>query len=76
MLVSKWGDSLAVRLPKELVEGMGLTVGDELNVVVVKGKTVVLEKDERRSEALEWLASVKLKLPPDYKFDRGEANDR
>ena len=33
MLVSKWGNSLAVRLPKALVEELGLKEGDELNVV-------------------------------------------
>ena len=76
MQVSKWGDSLAVRLPKELVEEMGLAVGDELNVVDVKGKTIVVEKDLRREQALESLAAMKVKLPADYKFDRGEANDR
>ena len=76
MQVSKWGDSLAVRLPRELVEEMGLAVGDELNVVDVKGKTIVVEKDLRKQEALESLAAMKVKLPADYKFDRGEANDR
>ena len=29
MQVSKWGDSLAVRLPKALVEKMGLRAGDD-----------------------------------------------
>ncbi len=28
MLVSKWGNSLAVRLPKEVVEKLGLKEGD------------------------------------------------
>jgi antitoxin MazE len=76
MLVSKWGDSLAVRLPKELVEEMGLTAGDELNVVDVRGRTVVVEKDPRRRQALESLAAMKVKLPADYKFNRDEANER
>jgi antitoxin component of MazEF toxin-antitoxin module len=31
------GRSLAVRLPKALVEKMGLKVGDELNIVDVAG---------------------------------------
>ena len=35
MQVSKWGDSLAVRLPKALVEKKGLRAGDELNIVDV-----------------------------------------
>jgi antitoxin MazE len=64
MQVSKWGDSLGVRLPKELVEEMGLAVGDELNVVDVKGKTIVVEKDLRKQQALESLAAMKVKLRP------------
>ena len=35
MQVSKWGDSLAVRLPKALVDKMGLRAGDELNIIDV-----------------------------------------
>ena len=76
MQVSKWGNSLAVRLPKKLVEEMGLSPGDELNVVEVKGRTIAVEKDQRRKKALENLASLNLKLPPGYKFNRDEANER
>jgi antitoxin MazE len=76
MRVSKWGNSLAVRLPKKLVEEMGLSAGDELNVAEVQGRTITVEKDQRRKRALESLASVNLKLPPGYKFNRDEANER
>jgi len=74
--VSKWGDSLAVRLPKTLVDKMGLKAGDELNIVDVAERTLVVEKEDRRKAALERLASLKWTLPPDYKFDRDEANER
>jgi antitoxin MazE len=76
MQVSKWGDSLAVRLPKALVEKMGLRVGDELNIVDVVEQTLVVEKEDRRKAALEQLASLNWTLPPDDKFDRDEANER
>lgn len=76
MQVSKWGDSLAVRLPKALVDKMGLRAGDELNIVDVVERTLVVEKEDRRKAALEQLASLDWKLPPDYKFDRDEANER
>jgi antitoxin MazE len=32
MQVSKWGKSLAVRLPKEQVETLGITEGDNVSV--------------------------------------------
>jgi antitoxin MazE len=76
MRVSKWGGSLAVRLPKALVARMGLRAGDELNIVDVIERTLVVEKEERRKAALERLASLNWTLPPNYKFDRDEANER
>jgi antitoxin MazE len=76
MQISKWGESLAVRLPKALVDKMGLRAGDELNIVDVVERTLVVEKEDRRKAALEQLASLNWKLPPDYKFDRDEANER
>ncbi|MEH2530458.1 antitoxin MazE [Bradyrhizobium sp. AZCC 1588] len=76
MRVSKWGDSLAVRLPKTLIEKMGLKVGDELDIVDVVDRTLFVQKEDRRKAALERLASLNWILPADYKFDRGEANER
>ncbi|MBV8697243.1 MAG: AbrB/MazE/SpoVT family DNA-binding domain-containing protein, partial [Bradyrhizobium sp.] len=44
MLVSKWGNSLAVRLPKTLVEALKLSPGDELNVVEASKGQITVEK--------------------------------
>ena len=76
MQVSKWGDGLAVRLPKALVEKMGLRAGDELSIVDVVERTLVVQKQDRREAALERLASLNWTLPPDWKFDRDETNER
>ena len=74
--VSKWGDSLAVRLPKALVEKMGLSAGDELNIVDVAERTLIVAKEDRRQRALENIRTRNRTMPPDYKFDRDEANER
>jgi antitoxin MazE len=76
MQVSKWGNSLAVRLPKKLVEDLGLEPGDELTVVAATKDRLTVEKTERRQRALDRLASLNWTLPDDYKFDRDEANQR
>ena len=76
MRVSKRGNGLAVRLPKSLVEKMGLSAGDELDIVEVAERTLVVQKADQRKAALERLASSNWTLPPDYKFDRDEANER
>ncbi|KJC48114.1 AbrB family transcriptional regulator [Bradyrhizobium sp. LTSP849] len=78
MQVSKWGNSLAVRLPKTLVEELGLKEGDELDVVAARKGTIEVEtKEERRRRAIENMRARNWpSLPADYKFDRNEANER
>lgn len=76
MLVSKWGNSLAVRLPRKLVEALNLSPGDELEVVVVAKGKVGVEKIDRRAVFLKQVEQFRFALPEDYKFDRDEANER
>jgi antitoxin MazE len=76
MIVSKWGNSLAVRLPKKLVEEMGLAPGDELEIVDVSKRRLMVEKDQRRKRAVDRMRARRWTLPADYKFDRDEANER
>ncbi len=76
MRVAKWGNSLAVRLPKQLVDTLSLETGDELEIVDATRERLAVVKDERRKQALERLASMRIALPPDYRFDREEATER
>jgi antitoxin MazE len=76
MIVSKWGNSLAVRLPRKLVEEMGLAPGDELEIVDVSKRRLMVEKDQRRKRAVDRMRARRWTLPADYKFDRDEANER
>lgn len=70
MKVARWGNSLAVRLPAELVRELGLKEGDLID------QDVLALRKARREEALESIRKAKWTLPPDYKFDREEANSR
>jgi antitoxin MazE len=76
MRVAKWGNSLAVRLPKELVDSLSLKAGDELTIIDATKERLAVAKDERRKQALENMRARKWKLPADYRFDREEANSR
>src|SRR6266849_5256229 len=56
--VSKWGNSLAVRLPKALVDELGLKEGDELNVVAAKDGAIEVEtREDQRRRALDRMAA-------------------
>lgn len=76
MRVSKWGNSLAVRLPKALVDDLGLKSGDELEIVSATSKRIAIARDERRALAVERMRGRAWILPDGYTFDRDEANDR
>jgi antitoxin MazE len=76
MRVSKWGNSLAIRLPAAVVEGLNLKVGDEINIHVAGDKDFVVEREMTREEAIELLHSSGMRLPPGFKFNREEANAR
>lgn len=77
MQVFKLDDSLAVRLPQAIVDELGLKEGDEVAVAVArKDGAEAGSREERRRRAIEYLASLNWTLPPDYKFDRDEANAR
>jgi antitoxin MazE len=77
MRVSKWGNSLAVRLPKALVEKLGLKEGDKLNVAAARDGVIKFETNqERRRRALERMAGRNWTFPEGHRFDRGEANER
>jgi antitoxin MazE len=77
MRVSKWGNSLAVRLPKALVEQLGLKEGDQLNVVAAGGGAIEVEtRQDQRHRALERMVARNWTLPQGTRFDRDEANER
>ncbi len=76
MQVSKWGNSLAIRLPASIVKALELSEGDEVEVYVADERSFGLKKKPGKKAILERLRTFRGKLPDDFKFDRDKANDR
>ncbi len=76
MQVSRWGNSLAVRLPAAVVEALGLREGDEIEIEVADPHRFRVARDSRRDDALEVLRALGWTLPPGYRFSREDANAR
>jgi len=76
MQVSKWGNSLAIRLPKKLVDELQLAPGDELAVVAATKDEITVEKVDRRAAFLKAMEQFRWPAPEGYTFDRDEANER
>jgi antitoxin MazE len=80
MQVSKWGNSLAVRLPAKLVAELGLKAGDEIEIRRAgDGALEVAQVPDRKAEidaAFAKVRALRWTLPADYKFNRDELYDR
>lgn len=56
--VQKWGNSLAVRIPKPLAEDAEVREGTVLNLAVSEGKVVATPVKKRKSSLKQLLAKV------------------
>lgn len=76
MLVSKWGNSLAIRLPAAVVDALQLREGDDIEVLVTDERVFQVKKKPGPDAILERLRTFRGRLPSDFSFDRNEANER
>ena len=76
MQVAKWGNSLAVRLPRAVVDALKLKPGDEIEITVCGGRRFEVERDRSREKALAALRKFRGRLPAGFKFDRDNAHER
>jgi antitoxin MazE len=74
--VSRWGNSLAVRLPAAVVEALGLKEGDQVEIQVAGRNVFEVSKAPGRRELLARLRKFRGRLPASFKFDRLEAHER
>jgi antitoxin MazE len=76
MQVSKWGNSLAVRLPAAVVDALGLKEGDQIEIQLAGKQDFVVARAAGARELLSRLRKFRGRLPATFKFDRLEANER
>ena len=76
MQVARWGNSLAVRLPAELVRELGLKEGDQINLVKDDGAAVKVHRLPRPEEVLEDLRRFRGRLPAADRLSRDDAHER
>ena len=76
MRVSKWGNSLGIRLPASVVETLDLKEGDEIEISVAGKREFKVGRDRSRERAIESLRRKARPLPPGFRFDRQELNER
>lgn len=75
MQVAKWGNSLAVRLPAELVRELGLKEGDQIDLVKEEGQ-VRVRRQPGPEEILMSLRRFRSSLPAAQRLSRDDAHER
>lgn len=75
MQVAKWGNSLAVRLPAELVRKLGLKEGDTVDIHA-DDAGLSLARRPGPEEVLAALRVFRGRLPAEARLSRDEAHDR
>lgn len=76
MKVRKTDNGLAVELPESLVEELGIKEGDDVEIGLMGSHQFEVDKRMTREEAIACLQAISIPLPPGFKFNREEANER
>jgi antitoxin MazE len=76
MQVSKWGNSLAIRLPAVVVEALQLHDGDDIEVHVAGARVFEVKKSPGKQEFLQRLRKFRGRLPADFVFERHTTHER
>lgn len=83
MQVSKWGNSLGIRLPAAVVKALNLKEGDEVEIRAGSERVLEIAHDlahlkdlDARLNALAEIRKLSRPLPSGYKFNRDEACER
>jgi antitoxin MazE len=76
MRIAKWGNSLAVRLPRSVIEALALKEGDTIEIEVAGPRSLEIAKAPAPRDLLAQLRKYRGRLPAGFKFDRLEAHER
>ena len=77
MKVAKWGNSLAVRLPKETAEALGVSEGDDIAFDHTPDGEVKLRRTRDFAEWVEHIRETyKDRIPAGYRYKRADGQRR
>ncbi|WP_186207477.1 AbrB/MazE/SpoVT family DNA-binding domain-containing protein [Burkholderia gladioli] len=71
-LIARWDDSLAVRLPADLVKALELRAGDEIELIVDELCGLEARREFDIDDLLQQLRHFRGKLPADFCLSRDE----
>lgn len=76
MHVTRWGNSLGVRLSKAVADKLGITQADEIEIGGAADGLLSVRRKRSKREALQSLRKYRGSLPIGFKIDRASLHDR
>ena len=76
MKFAKWGNSIAIRIPAEVVAKLGISPNDDALIKMTGKDPFEITRDRKREQALKALRKLRFTIPPDFKFNREELHER
>lgn len=76
MKFAKWGNSIEIRVPADVVAKLGISPNVEAQIKVTGEYSFEVTRDRSREEAIEAIRKLGRPLPPGYKFNRDKIYDR
>jgi len=73
--ISKWGNSAAIRLPKEVMEFLSLHIGDSVQIVEKNNAITISLIDEKRERLLAEARRIKEHASGEYELLEESLND-
>ena len=73
--VSKWGNSAAIRLPKEIMDFLAVHVGDSIQIKEINNTIVISPIDERRERLIAEAKRIKTHAATEYELLEGSYDD-
>jgi antitoxin MazE len=76
MKFAKWGNSIAIRVPADVVAKLGISPNDEAEIKMTGEYSFEVTRDRKRQEAIAKMRKLRFVLPDDYVFNREEIHER
>lgn len=69
--ISKWGNSQALRMPKDIMDSLHLQVGDNVNITMLDGKVIIepMKKDILNYDLNELISKIPTNHKASEEFD-------
>ena len=73
--IGRWGNSLGLRIPKQIVEELGLQVGDEVDCFVESGKIAIEMMNSSSDPTLDELVKMPLEWEGELDWGNPQAEE-